>query len=359
MVPQTIGILGGGQLGRMLALAGIPLNITCRVLDPSPDAPARVVAEHIVAPYDDADALQHFAEGIDVVTYEFENVPESAAVFLSTRCPVYPPPAALAHAQDRLVEKEFFHTLGIPTAPFANVCTLASLEQAVEHCGLPAILKTRTSGYDGKGQVLIHTLAEARQAWESLGKVPCILEEVIPFARELALLTVRSRTGNIAYYQLVETHQQEGMLRWALAPAPDMPDDSQVEAEKYASAIVQTLDYVGVLALELFQTETGALVANEMAPRVHNSGHWTIEGAETSQFANHMRAIAGLPLGSTQITGICDMENIIGTLPDCASVLADPVAHLHLYGKAPRPGRKLGHITRVRRDHQTPERYKR
>lgn len=356
MIPQNIGILGGGQLGRMLAMAGIPLNITCRVLDPSPDAPARVVAEHIVATYDDPDALQRFADGLDVVTYEFENVPESAAVFLSTRCPVYPPPAALAYAQDRLVEKEFFHTLGIPTAPFADVSTLAGLEQAVEHCGMPALLKTRTYGYDGKGQVLIHTLAEARQAWESLGKVPCILEEVIPFLRELALLIVRSRSGDIACYPLVETHQQEGILRWALAPAPDTSVDIQLEAEEYARAIVHALEYVGVLALELFQTESGALLANEMAPRVHNSGHWTIEGAETSQFANHLRAIAGLPPGSTQLTGICDMENIIGTLPDCVNVLADPVAHLHLYGKAPRPGRKLGHITRVRRDHQTPER---
>jgi len=341
---MKIGVLGGGQLGRMLALAGYPLGLRFCFLDPSPQAPAGHLAELVIAPYDDPDALQRFAAQVDLVTYEFENVPVSSARQLAQHRPVSPPPEALEASQDRLTEKRFFRSLGIPTPAFAPVASLAELEGAVEQIGLPAVLKTRRFGYDGKGQMILRTPSDLRPAWEALGSLPLILEEFIAFERELSILGVRGRDGALAFYPLVENHHRDGILRLSLAPAPRLTQELQAVAEGYAKKILEALSYVGVLALELFERH-GELLANEMAPRVHNSGHWTIEGAVTSQFENHLRAICGLPLGETSPRGYCAMINLIGSIPNRDAVLAFPGAHLHLYGKEARPGRKLGHIT--------------
>jgi 5-(carboxyamino)imidazole ribonucleotide synthase len=341
---RTIGVLGGGQLGRMLALSGLPLGLRFRFLDPAPDAPAAAVGEHIAAPYDDEGALERFAAGLDVATFEFENVPAAAVDYLEAHVPAFPPRQALATAQDRVSEKECFRALGIPTAPFLPVDEREGLERAVEVLGLPAVLKTRRFGYDGKGQFVLRAVGDVERAWEALGGVPLILEGFVPFERELSILGVRARSGETAFYPLVENHHREGILRLSLAPAPALTPELQQAAESYAARVLEALDYVGVLAIELFQ-RGGELVANEMAPRVHNSGHWTIEGAETSQFENHLRAVAALPLGSTAPRGYSAMLNLIGEIPDPAQVLATPGAHLHLYGKAPRPGRKVGHVT--------------
>jgi 5-(carboxyamino)imidazole ribonucleotide synthase len=339
-----VGILGAGQLGRMLALAGYPLGMRFRFFDPTPGSPAGQMAEQIAASYDDYAALGSFAEGLDAVTYEFENVPVEAARFLSERVFVFPPPQALSVSQDRLVEKSFFATHHIPTPPFAEVATRRELDAAIANIGLPAVLKTRRFGYDGKGQAVLGSVEELDAAWQAMGGQPLILEGFVPFERELSILAVRTRNGATLFYPLVENHHREGILRLSLAPAPDISPGTQQEAESYATRVLDALEYVGVLAIELFQVE-GRLMANEMAPRVHNSGHWTIEGAETSQFANHLRAIFDLPLGSTAPVGRSAMLNLIGTLPDPARVLAIEGAHLHLYGKEPRPGRKLGHVT--------------
>ncbi|MCX8103908.1 MAG: 5-(carboxyamino)imidazole ribonucleotide synthase [Candidatus Bipolaricaulota bacterium] len=341
---MKVGILGGGQLGRMLALAGLPLGVRCWVLDPSPEAPARAVATHICADYHDRSALEQLAQTVDVITYEFENVPVASANALAERRPVYPSPRALEVSQDRLSEKTFFQELGIPTPRFRSVDTLEGLRSAVEWIGLPAVLKTRRFGYDGKGQYLIRERDDLERAWVVLGGVPLILEEFIAFERELSVLAVRARTGEIRCYPLVENYHREGILRRSLAPAPRTPSALQERAERYARAILEALDYIGVLALELFERH-GELLANEMAPRVHNSGHWTIEGAVTSQFENHLRAIVGWPLGPTEARGQCAMLNIIGEIPKIEALLQIPGAHVHLYGKSPRPGRKLGHVT--------------
>lgn len=341
---MQIGILGGGQLGRMLALAGYPLGLHCRCLDPSPDASAGMVARHVVGSYDDPAVLEEFAAGLAVVTYEFENVPVAAVDALSQHCPVYPPVAALAAAQDRLNEKRLFQQLGIPTAPFVPIDTLGDLHAAIAHTGLPAVLKTRRFGYDGKGQMVLRSPGDGEPAWEALGATPLILEGLVPFERELSILAVRSRSGATACYPLVENQHQDGILSRSLAPAPAVTAELTAQAEQYAALVLDALDYVGVLAIELFQVGERVL-ANEMAPRVHNSGHWSIEGAETSQFENHLRAGAGLPPGSTKPTGHSVMLNLIGATPDPAAVLSVPGAHLHLYDKAARPGRKLGHIT--------------
>ena len=344
----TIGVLGGGQLGRMMALAGYPLGLRLRFLDPAIDAPAGQVAEHIVGEYDDHGALEWFAQGVDAVTYEFENVPVEAARYLAERVPVFPPPEALSVSQDRVVEKSFFRDLGILTAPFAPVNSWEDLETRLREMGTPAVLKTCRLGYDGKGQAVIRSVEDAEAAWNAIGGQPLVLEGFVPFERELSIIGVRDREGNTAFYPLVENHHREGILRLSIAPAPDVTPELQGEAEGYARHVMQALGYVGALAVELFQVG-GRLLANEMAPRVHNSGHWTIEGAETSQFENHLRAMAGLPLGSTAAVGYSAMLNLIGSLPDEKRVLSVPGAHLHLYGKAPRPGRKLGHVT-VRAD---------
>ena len=341
---MTIGILGGGQLGYMLALAGYPLGLHFRFLDPSPEAPVGRIAQRVTANYTDEAALEKFASGLELVTYEFENVPVEAARFLSERVPVYPPPAALEAAQDRLAEKSLFRKLGIPTTEFAPVSNAAEFEAAVKTIGLPAVLKTSRMGYDGKGQWILLTAEDVAKAKSELPSVKLILERFVPFTRELSVLAVRCRTGESAIYPLVENHHRSGILRLSLAPAQRLDPDIQRAAERAAHRILESLKYIGVLAIEFFEHQ-GELLANEMAPRVHNSGHWTIEGAVTSQFENHLRAVLGLPLGSTGPAGHCAMLNLIGDLPDSAEVLAVPDAHLHLYGKSPRPGRKLGHVT--------------
>ena len=342
---MTVGILGGGQLGRMLALAGYPLGLRFRVLDTYADAPAGEMAELVVGEsYDDREALARFADGLELVTYEFENVPVDAARYLESKVPVYPPSAALEASQDRLTEKTFFNELGVPTPGFQAVDSQESLESALHELGTPAVLKTRRLGYDGKGQRIVGQESDIQNAWEELQGQPLILESFVPFDREVSLLSVRGRDGSTAFYPLVENYHHEGILRRSSAPAPATPPALQAQAEDYGRRVLRALDYVGVLAIEFFQ-QSGRLLANEMAPRVHNSGHWTIEGAETSQFENHLRAVLGLPLGATAPRGHAVMCNLIGEIPDLAAVLASPNAHVHLYGKEPRPGRKLGHIT--------------
>jgi 5-(carboxyamino)imidazole ribonucleotide synthase len=315
----TVGVIGGGQLGRMLALAGIPLGLSFRFLDPSPDAPAAEVGELLVGEYDDPELLDRLADGTAAVTYEFENVPVASA----ERVGAIPAAAALEASQDRLVEKQLFRRLGIPTP---------RIDDEVET--FPAILKTRRLGYDGKGQRLVET---------GPGSDPGhVLEERVPFDRELSLLAVRGADGDTRFYPLVENVHEDGILRTSRAPAANAP---QTQAEEYARNLLDELGYVGVLALELFDVG-GRLLANEFAPRVHNTGHWTIEGSATSQFENHLRAVLGLPLGATESRPSA-MFNLIGAVPSAADVLAVPGAHLHLYGKEPRPGRKLGHVTLV------------
>jgi 5-(carboxyamino)imidazole ribonucleotide synthase len=328
----------------MLALAGYPLGLRFRFLDPAADAPAGHLGELVVGDYEDPLALERFAVDLQVVTYEFENVPVRCARELARRLAVYPPPEALETAQDRLLEKTFFQKLGIPTPSFAQVDSQDDLLEAMGRLGLPALLKTRRLGYDGKGQRIIRTRDEAEAAWTALGRVPLLLERFVPFEREVSILAVRSSAGETAFYPLVENHHREGILRLSLAPAPGFTRDLQAQAEACAARALESLEYVGVLAIELFE-RGGQLLANEMAPRVHNSGHWSIEGADTSQFENHLRAVLGLPLGSTATRGHSAMLNLIGATPEPALVLAVPGAHLHVYGKAPRPGRKLGHVT--------------
>lgn len=341
---MKVGVLGGGQLGQMLALAGIPLGMRFRFLDPSAGAPAGAAGELIVGAYDDPVALHRFGDGLDLVTYEFENVPIEAVEMLATRSPVYPPVRALSEARDRLHEKRCFARLGIPTAPFAEVHDLPSLEEATRRVGFPAILKTRRLGYDGRGQFVVRTPSDLPAAWDAIGRAAAILEGFVEFERELSILSARGTGGDIVHYPLVENHHHEGILRRSLAPAPAVPDDVTAVAEQIARTVLEELDYAGLLAIELFQRGR-ELIVNEMAPRVHNSGHWTIEGAETSQFENHLRAIAGMPLGSPRARGFSAMVNLVGTAVPPAKVLAVPCAHLHLYGKADRPRRKIGHVT--------------
>jgi len=340
----TIGILGGGQLGYMLALAGYPLGLHFRFLDPSPEAPVGRIAQRVTADYTDHGALEKFSNGLELVTYEFENVPVEAAKFLAKRVPVYPPPAALEAAQDRLAEKTLFRSLGISTTDFVSVAKPEEFEAAVRQLGLPAVLKTSHMGYDGKGQWTLRTPEDVSKAKAELPKDDLILERFVPFRRELSVLAVHSLSGETAFYPLVENHHRGGILRLSLAPAPGLEPPVQHAAEDIARRVLESLKYVGVLAIEFFEHE-GLLLANEMAPRVHNSGHWTIEGAITSQFENHLRAVLGLPLGSTGAAAHCAMLNLIGDLPDPSEVLAVADAHLHFYGKVSRPGRKLGHVT--------------
>ena len=345
---MTIGILGGGQLGYMLALAGYPLDFHFRFLDPSPQAPVGRVASRVTAEYTDFEALEKFAHGLALVTYEFENVPVEALRFLQKLVPVYPSAQALETAQDRRSEKLLFQTLGIPTTRFAVIKSAGELHQAVKKIGLPAILKTCRLGYDGKGQWVLRTGEDVERVKNEIPSVPLILEEFVRFSRELSILAVRARNGETAFYPLVENHHRDGILRLSLAPAPRLTEALQREAEAAARRVLESLDYVGVLAIELFECD-GRLLANEMAPRVHNSGHWTIEGAVTSQFENHLRAVSGLPPGDTGTLGFSAMLNLIGELPDSNELLSVPGAHLHLYGKSLRSGRKVGHVT-VRAD---------
>jgi 5-(carboxyamino)imidazole ribonucleotide synthase len=345
---MRVGIVGGGQLGRMLALAGHELGIACTSLDPAQGSPASAVAPAIVGAYDDRDRIAELASRVDVVTYEFENVPVESARFVEALRPVFPPPEALEAAQDRLAEKELFERVGLPVPAWAAVDSLAELDAGLERIGMPAVLKTRRLGYDGKGQTVIHDRLLAEDAWRSVGGVPCTLEAFVAFDRELSIVGARGSEGDTAFYPLVENHHRTGILRLTRAPAPAPAPGLQEAAEKHANAVMDELGYVGVLAIELFQVGAG-LLGNELAPRVHNSGHWTIEGAETSQFEQHLRAVTGLSLGPTDPIGSSAMVNMIGAMPDREAVLAIGGAHLHDYGKEPRPGRKLGHIT-VRAD---------
>jgi 5-(carboxyamino)imidazole ribonucleotide synthase len=338
-----VGVLGAGQLGRMLGLAGRALGLELTFLDPNPDSPAGAVGELIACDYADGGALQRLSQA-RVVTFEFENVPVDAVKALEGRVRVSPGSRALEVAQDRCHEKTCFRSLGIATPLFAAVSSWPELEAALGSVGLPAVLKTRRFGYDGKGQAVLRSEVDARSAFERLGGVPLILESFVAFERELSIIAVRSSAGEVACYPLVQNHHAGGILRKTLAPAPDVSAELQRVANQHVEKLLAHLDYVGVLALELFQVE-GRLLANEIAPRVHNTGHWTIEGARTSQFENHLRAILGLPLGATDAISPCAMLNLIGVEPDANAVLAVPDAHLHWYGKAPRPGRKVGHIT--------------
>jgi 5-(carboxyamino)imidazole ribonucleotide synthase len=348
----VVGVLGAGQLGRMLALAGYPLGLHFVFYDESGDAPAGHLAELRAASWSDGAALDAFAREADVVTYEFENVPVAAATRLAAHVPVFPQPKSLDVAQDRLKEKTLFRELGIGTAPFVAVDTREDLERAAEAIGLPAVLKTRTQGYDGKGQRVLRRPQDLEPAFAAIGGRPLILEGFVPFRRELSILAVRSRTGETAFWPLVENVHRDGILRLSVAPAPDTSAEIAEAAASLAAKVLDALDYVGVLAIELFEHD-GRLLANEMAPRVHNSGHWTIEGARTSQFENHLRAVLGWPLGATAANGVCAMVNLIGSVPDPAAILQVEGSHLHLYGKSPRPGRKLGHVTLVEPDLKT------
>lgn len=347
---MRIGIVGAGQLGRMLALAGHSLGANIRFFDSDPNACGTAVAPQSVAELDDGEAMLRFAREQDVVTFESEGLPVAALELAARHVPVFPPPNALAVGQDRLLEKQLFRRLGIQTADFAAIHDEFELAEASGLFGLPSILKTRRGGYDGRGQVPIRDERDLGAAWKELGAHAPILEGFVRFDRELSIVAVRGRDGNMAFYPLAQNHHERGCLRHSIAPAPDVYARLQGEAEELARRVLVELDYVGTLALELFQVGD-RLIANEMAPRVHNSGHWTIEGAETSQFENHLRAISGLPLGATSPRGFSAMVNLLGTLPQPGAVLAIPGAHLHVYGKSPAPGRKLGHVTLLADDH--------
>jgi len=339
-----IGILGAGQLGLMLAQAARDLDIGCRFYAETDDAPAASLGPVITGAMDDDERLARFADGLDVVTYEWENIPVHAARRIDELVPVRPGTRALEASQDRLAEKTFFVGQGQPTARFAAVDSQSDVKDAIEDLGFPLVLKTRRLGYDGKGQRMLRQPKDASDAWQALGGRPLIAEQWVPFDRELSIIAVRGLDGSIACYPLIENTHADGILRTSLTPAPKLAEQTQKAAERCAIRVLTALDYVGVLAIELFDV-AGQLLVNEMAPRVHNSGHLTIEGAVTSQFENHIRAIAGLPLGDTSIRGAAAMVNLIGNHPPPADLLAVKGARLHLYGKEPRPGRKLGHVT--------------
>ena len=338
---MKIGVIGGGQLGRMLALAGTPLGMNFAFLDPAPDACAQALGEHIRADYGDQDHLRQLADEVDLVTFEFESVPAETVAFLSQFVPVYPSAKSLRIARDRWFEKSMFKELGIPTPAFADIQSQADLDAAAASIGLPAVLKTRTLGYDGKGQKVLRKPEDVAGAFAELGSVPCILEGFVPFTGEVSLVAVRARDGETRFYPLVHNTHENGILRLSVASSGH---PLQALAEDYVGRVLERLDYVGVLAFEFFEVD-GGLKANEIAPRVHNSGHWTIEGAECSQFENHLRAVAGLPLGSTAKVGESAMLNFIGEVPPVAQVIAIDDCHLHHYGKAFKEGRKVGHVT--------------
>lgn len=338
---MKIGILGAGQLGRMLGLAGYPLDFDFVFLDPAAEACAAPLGAHLHADYTDEQALEQFCAQCELATYEFENVPAKVAEFVAARVPLYPPPLALAAGQDRLGEKKMFDALGIPVPRYVPVATREALNFAVQTVGLPCVLKTRRMGYDGKGQAVLRTAADLGTAWNAIGGQPLICEAFVPFEREVSCLAVRGRDGAMVFYPVVENVHRDGILRTSI---PRANDPVQSAAEAHARKVAEHLNYVGVLAFEFF-VANGQLYGNEIAPRVHNSGHWSIEGAEVSQFENHLRAIAGLPLGSTALRGHSLMVNFIGEAPDTAALAAIPGLHVHHYGKTPKPQRKVGHAT--------------
>jgi 5-(carboxyamino)imidazole ribonucleotide synthase len=343
---STIGILGGGQLGRMTAMAAARLGYRAHVFTPEADGPcAQVSAAETIAEYDDQEALSRFADAIDVVTLEFENVPLATAEFLAARKPFHPAPACLAVTQVRTAEKSEVNKLGFATAPWAAVRNLNELDAALENIGRPAVLKTNRFGYDGKGQAKIGITDDAAAVWASLKTDDAILEGYVDFVRELSVVLARGQDGKIAAYPAVENRHRNHILSETIVPAA-IPTPLAAQAEAMAAAIATDMGYIGILAVELFETRDGKLLVNELAPRPHNSGHWTIEGAATSQFEQLVRAVCGLPLGAVDWRP-SRMINLIGDdALDWQTYLADPKAHLHLYGKPDtRPGRKMGHVT--------------
>jgi 5-(carboxyamino)imidazole ribonucleotide synthase len=347
---MTIGIVGAGQLGQMLALAGYPLGFDFVFADRTADAPAGRVAPVLTGELNDPALLRELARRSDVVSFDWENVDVAALRKAAGRTRVAPPLRAVAVAQDRVSEKKAFVKLSIATTRFAAVNNRADLTHAVTSIGLPGVLKTRRLGYDGKGQQVLHTAADVDRAWESLGTVPSLYEELVPFDYEVSVIGARARSGEIAIYPLNRNYHLGGILRLTLAPWP-AARLARIAAT-HLRRVLEAFNYVGVLAIEYF-VHRGRLIANEMAPRVHNSGHWTIEGAVTSQFENHVRAIAGLPLGDPSARGHAAMINLIGNIPKADRFLQEPGLHWHDYGKEPRPGRKLGHCTLIE---QTPTR---
>lgn len=341
---MRIGILGAGQLGRMLALAGYPLGHSFSFFDTTEGAPCKDLGAITIGSFDDHRALENFATQCDVITYEFENVPCSAAHHLAQVVPVYPPPRALEVSQDRLIEKEFLQKLGVATPRFKGANSETELQEACETLGLPCMIKTRRFGYDGKGQRMVETDDAVSSAWQELGGTPLIVEGFVPFSRELSIIAVRAKEGTILTYPLAQNDHRNGILHRSEMPAPDVSPELRLAAHEIATKVLEELDYVGVIGIELFHVR-GELLANEMAPRVHNSGHATIDGTITSQFENHIRAITGMQLGSIEPHARAVMYNLVGTIPSLAGLSSVANAKLHLYGKAPRPGRKLGHVT--------------
>jgi 5-(carboxyamino)imidazole ribonucleotide synthase len=350
---DCIGILGGGQLGRMLALAAARLGLRCQIFSPDPESPAfDVVLNATCAEYADVEALEVFANDVDVITYEFENVPASAALVLSARRPVLPDRRILETTQDRLAEKDFVTRLGIGTADYADISTVSDLREAVMRIGLPAVIKTRRFGYDGKGQAIIRQGDDLSRVWAELGTKSAILEAFVPFEREISVIAARSSNGDVECFDVTENEHRDHILKISRAPAA-IPDALAEDARAIAGKIATALDYVGVLAVEMFVLADGSsgpkVLVNEIAPRVHNSGHWTLDGASVSQFEQHIRAIAGWPLGKPVRHGPVTMTNLIGDeVNDYEQWLTVPGATVHLYGKgSARPGRKMGHVTQV------------
>lgn len=347
---KKVGVLGAGQLGRMLALAGYPLELDFHFYDTS-GQPSVGLGQITCDPTADLndEKLSRFLADVDVVTYEFEHLPLALTQYIETHATLYPPSKSIAVCQNRALEKALFSQLGIPTPRYHIVNSLESLNKAVEELGCPVVTKTTTEGYDGKGQFVIKSQDQCEQAWKSIGETEhgpreLIVEAFIHFKRELSIIAVRSINDDMSVYPLTENIHHEGILRYSLAPAPQLSEDIIQQANSYIKELMHELGHVGVLTLELFETENG-LMANEMAPRVHNSGHWTIEGCVSSQFENHLRAINGMPLGSTDANRPTCMINIISEKGNIPAIMALPYTHLHLYGKEERPGRKLGHIT--------------
>jgi 5-(carboxyamino)imidazole ribonucleotide synthase len=350
---DTIGILGGGQLGRMLVLAAARLGLKCQVFSPDPDSPAfDVVQNATCAEYADVEALELFAADVDVVTYEFENIPAATAMVLAARRPVLPDHRILETVQDRLVEKNFISGLGIGTAAYANVASPQSLGEAIKTIGLPAVIKTRRFGYDGKGQAIIREGDDLAQVWDDLGTKSAIVEAFVPFEREISVIAARGADGSVECFDVTENEHRDHILKYSRVPAA-VPDTLAAQARDIAKKIATALDYVGVLAVEMFVVPNAGgptLLVNEIAPRVHNSGHWTLDGASVSQFEQHIRAVAGLPLGKPVRHGSAVMTNLIGDdILDYGKWLTVPGAAVHIYGKGPpRSGRKMGHVTEIK-----------
>lgn len=344
----TIGILGGGQLGRMLAVAASRLGFKVSIFEPAADCPAsHVAAHHIAASYDDLDALRAFASSVDVVTYEFENIPTTALDVIEALTPIHPNRAALATSQDRIVEKQFLSDLGLQVAPFASVESLEDLHKAVSHIGTPSILKTRRFGYDGKGQVRLQGDTDLKDAWSTVSPAPCVLEGFVDFSAEVSVIGARSQDRQVVCYDVGENIHRNGILHTTTVPAR-LPRSRQTDAVLIAARILNALDYVGVMGVELFVTPQGLLV-NEIAPRVHNSGHWTQNGCTVCQFEQHIRAVAGWPLADGTRHSNVVMTNLIGDdIGDVAGLSSDASVGLHLYGKSEaRPGRKMAHVNRI------------